>query len=163
MEDPIISPSHEIFMEQALKLARIAFAKGDVPVGAVVVMDNSIIGKGYNQIEELCDATAHAEMIALSAACSTLNTWRLEHARIYITIEPCIMCAGAILNSRIKSVFYGASEARSGACGSFYDVFSKNPVSAGKMQLTGGILEDECRTLMQNFFKKLRLKGEKKK
>ncbi len=161
MENTIIRQGHEFYMQLALKQAMLAYENGDVPVGAVIVLDEAIIGRGYNQVEKLQDPTAHAEIIAVTAACNTLGSWRLERARIYSTVEPCVMCTGAILNSRIISIVYGASEERGGACGSRYDLTADNPVSAGKVQVIKGILLEECRALMQEFFKKLRKKDSK--
>jgi tRNA(adenine34) deaminase len=154
----VLSQGHEFYMEFALKQAQLAFEKGDVPVGAVVVQGDSIIGRGHNQIESLRDPTAHAEMIAITAASNALESWHLDDARIYVTIEPCVMCVGAILNSRIKAIIYGAAEERTGACSSRYNLVDDNPVSPGKVQVIKGILERECRAIMQDFFKKLREK-----
>ena len=110
------------WMSQAFKLAEKAFSLDEVPVGAIVVCYDRIIGKGYNQCESLNDATAHAEVLAISAASNTLDNWRLNECEIYVTKEPCAMCAGAIINSRIKRVVFGSYDDKKGACGSIYQI-----------------------------------------
>jgi tRNA(adenine34) deaminase len=138
----------EYFMKQAIKLADMAFADDEVPIGAVVVANNQIIGKGYNQVEKLNDPTAHAEMLAITAASSFLASKYLDECSIYITVEPCVMCYGAIKNARIKNVFIGLKEPKHG-----YTNFVQNP---GNMEIKEGILEDESKALMQTFFGKKR-------
>lgn len=134
------------YMKQALKLAEQAFAEGEVPIGAIIVSNQQIIGKGYNQVERLCDATAHAEMIAISAASEYLGTKFLEDCSLYVTVEPCPMCAGGLYWTRIGKVFFGASEPKFG--------FNSRemPILHPKTTLSGGLLENECRELMQKFF-----------
>ena len=139
--------SDEWFMRQAMKESRKALVKGEVPVGAIVVKDGRVIGRGWNQVETLKDATAHAEMIALTAAQEALGDWRLEGCTLYVTKEPCPMCAGAIVNSRIKRVVYGARDAKAGCCGSVTDLFAL-PFNH-RPQVEGGLLEDECAALLR--------------
>ncbi len=138
----------EYFMKQAIKLAENAFAEDEVPIGAVIVANNQIIGKGYNQVEKLNDPTAHAEMLAITAASSYLASKYLDDCSIYVTIEPCVMCYGAIKNSRIKNVYIGAMEPKHG--------FTNFVQNTQKLNVEGGILEEESRHLMQTFFGKKR-------
>ena len=138
-------------MDRALKLAVRAFDTDEVPVGCIIVYDNKIIGQGYNQCESLNDATAHAEMIAITAASSTLNAWRLNECAIYVTKEPCPMCAGAIVNSRIEKVYFGCYDEELGACGSKFEICG-NPNSVTPSVLKGGILEHESLSLIQEYF-----------
>ena len=150
---PILStiPTHEDWIKKALRLAEKAFSNGEVPVGAVVVKDNKIIGQGYNQKERLNDSTAHAEIIAITAASSTINDWRLNDCSIYVTKEPCPMCAGAIINSRLKSLFFGAYDDKKGCCGSLYQLCGDKRLES-VTSVKGGILEDQCSTLIKDFF-----------
>ena len=143
--------SHEEWMKRALKLAVRAFDNDEVPVGCIIVHDNEIIGQGYNQCESLNDSTAHAEMIAITAASSTLNAWRLNECAIYVTKEPCPMCAGAIVNSRIEKVYFGCYDEELGACGSKFEICG-NPNSATPSVIKGGILESESLSLIQEYF-----------
>ena len=138
-------------MKRALKLAVRAFDADEVPVGCIIVHNNKIIGQGYNQCESLNDATAHAEMIAITAASSTLDTWRLNECAIYVTKEPCPMCAGAIVNSRIEKVYFGCYDEELGACGSKFEICG-NPNSVTPSVLKGGILEHESLSLIQEYF-----------
>lgn len=138
----------EYFMKQALKLADNAFAEDEVPIGAVVVAENRIIGKGYNQVERLNDPTAHAEMLAITAASSFLNSKYLNDCTIYVTVEPCLMCFGAIQNARIKEVFIGCNEPRHG-----FSNFINNPP---KTVVKTGYFKEECLLRMQAFFEKKR-------
>ena len=146
--------SDEWFMRQAMKEARKALARGEVPIGAVVVRDGHVIARGWNQVETLKDATAHAEMIALTAAQEALGDWRLEGCTLYVTKEPCPMCAGAIINSRIRRVVYGAADTKAGCCGSVTDLFAMpfnhHPV------VEQGLRAEEAQELLQTFFKDLR-------
>jgi tRNA(adenine34) deaminase len=121
------------FMYAALQEAERAFEEDEVPVGAVVVHKNRIIGRGYNQVEKLNDATAHAEMIALTSASNNLKNWRLNECSIYVTLEPCIMCAGALLSSRIDNLYYAASDTKFGACGSVHNL-AENPKNNHKIK-----------------------------
>ena len=138
-------------MDRALKLAVRAFDTDEVPVGCIIVYDNKIIGQGYNQCESLNDATAHAEMIAITAASSTLDTWRLNECSIYVTKEPCSMCAGAIVNSRIDKVYFGCYDEELGACGSKFEICG-NSNSTTPSVVKGGVLEDESLSLIQSYF-----------
>lgn len=142
--------SDEYWMYEALKQAKIAQENDEVPVGAVVVLDNRIIGRGYNQMETLQDATAHAEIIAITSASRTVGNWRLNGATVYVTLEPCPMCAGAILLSRISRCVFGAKDTRLGSCGSVYDIRSR------KIEVVCGILEEECKLLIEEFFRGIR-------
>ena len=138
-------------MEKALCLAQKAFLKDEVPVGAVVVKENKIIGEGYNRREELGNSLAHAEIVAINQACENLGSWRLDGCELYVTLEPCPMCAGAIVNSRIDTVVYGAYDDRAGCFGSVQD-FTDLPFNH-KPNLVGGYMEKECRELLEVFFK----------
>lgn len=142
------------YMHQALTLAKKAFEENEVPVGAVIICDGEIVGSGYNRREGIKNALAHAEIAAIDVACKKLGGWRLHKCTLYVTLEPCPMCAGAIINSRIKRVVYGAKDERAGALGSILDINSL-PLNH-KIQLCAGVCESECRTLMQEFFKALR-------
>ena len=150
---------HEDYMRQALDLAREAMEAGEVPVGCVVVWDGRVVGRGRNRREEDRDALAHAELMAIHEANETLGGWRLHKADLYVTLEPCAMCAGGIVNARIPRVWYGAADSRFGACGSALDVFSA-PLNH-RPQVTGGILAEESAALMQAFFQRLREKRRK--
>ena len=144
-------------MQHALKEAERALEKGEVPIGAVVVMDDKIIGKGHNLSETLQDATAHAEMIAITAACGNQTSWRLDGATLYVTVEPCPMCSGATLLARIGKIVYGADDPRFGACGSVQDtnVIAKNPFGPA-VEVVRNICYNESQGLLKAFFKKLR-------
>ena len=146
--------NHEYFMAEALRLAREAIGDGDVPVGCVIVKDGEIIGRGRNRREADRDATAHAEVEAIREACARLGSWRLSDCTLYVTLEPCPMCAGAIINARIKEVRYGAREEKSGCCGSvlnlFEERFNHHP------RIYQGPLERECEEVLQAFFQSLR-------
>ncbi|WP_251318900.1 tRNA adenosine(34) deaminase TadA [Flintibacter muris] len=146
--------NHEYFMAEALCLAREAIGDGDVPVGCVIVKDGEIIGRGRNRREADRDATAHAEVEAIREACARLGSWRLSDCTLYVTLEPCPMCAGAIINARIKEVRYGAREEKSGCCGSvlnlFEERFNHHP------RIYQGPLERECEEVLQAFFQSLR-------
>ena len=142
-------------MYYALLEANKANVLKEVPIGAVVFKDDRIIGKGYNQTEQLRDPTAHAEIIAITSAANTLNDWRLTDCDIYVTKEPCSMCSGAILNSRIRSVFFGAYDDKEGCCGSVYQI-CHDPRFKHQSAVLGGILEDDCKQLLKDFFKSKR-------
>ena len=139
------------WMSQAFKLAEKAFYLDEVPVGAVVVCYDRIIGKGFNQCESLNDATAHAEVLAISAAANTLDNWRLNECEIYVTKEPCAMCAGAIINSRIKRVVFGSYDDKKGACGSLYQICGDKRLYS-TTSVNGGIMEIECSSILKEFF-----------
>ena len=139
------------WMSQAFKLAEKAFLLDEVPVGAVVVCYDRIIGKGYNQCESLNDATAHAEVLAISAASNTLDNWRLNECEIYVTKEPCAMCAGAIINSRINRVVFGSYDDKRGACGSLYQICGDKRLGSST-SVIGGVMEKECTSILKEFF-----------
>ena len=148
------------FMYAALQEAEHAFEEDEVPVGAVVVHKNKIIGRGYNQVEKLNDATAHAEMIALTSASNHLKSWRLNECSIYVTLEPCIMCTGAMLSSRIDNLYYSASDSKFGACGSVHNL-AENSKTNHTIKVFSGILAKESEDLLKSFFAKKRLKSKK--
>ncbi|MGL1901164.1 MAG: tRNA adenosine(34) deaminase TadA [Fibrobacterales bacterium] len=143
------------YMQQALREAEMAGDKKEVPIGCVIVKDGQIIGRGHNGVEGLKDPTAHAEIIAIGSACDAVDNWRLEGCELYVTLEPCPMCAGAILNSRIAKVIYAAPDKRLGACGSTMDILSGNPINR-VVDVHGGILESEALYLIQEFFRGVR-------
>jgi tRNA(adenine34) deaminase len=142
------------FMQEALSLARQAAEEGDVPVGCVIVLDGVIVGRGYNKRELEQNALSHAELIAIAEACKTVGFWRLCGCELYVTLEPCPMCAGGIINSRISKVYYGASDPKAGACGSVADLFGF-PFNH-KPEVSGGILAEESAALLTGFFRRLR-------
>ena len=146
--------THEDYMRRALELADCAQAHGDVPVGCVIVKDGMIVGEGYNRRENGGDATAHAEMEAIRAACAHVGSWRLHGCTMYVTLEPCPMCAGGIINARIDEVRYGVREDKMGCCGSVLNLFEER--LHHRPRLYRGPLEEECGDVMQSFFKKLR-------
>ncbi|MCL2827668.1 MAG: nucleoside deaminase [Oscillospiraceae bacterium] len=147
--------THDQWMQHALTLAQEAMAAGEVPVGCVIVdSGGNLIGQGRNRREETGQATAHAEILAIEAACSALGDWRLGDCSLYVTLEPCPMCAGAILNGRVGKVFYGVKDPTMGACGSVLNLFMEDFWHSP--QLVGGILEESCARLMVDFFQKLR-------
>ncbi len=147
--------NHETWMREALVEARRAYQKGEVPVGAVVVHDNTIIGKGHNLVESIQDPSAHAEMLAITTAANTLASWRLDNSTLYVTLEPCMMCAGAILLSRVSTVVFGAYDPRYGACGSKLQI-AQNDALDIQTDIIGGVLLDECSRLIKDFFRELR-------
>ena len=144
-------------MLKALKLAEKAYSLGEIPVGAIIVNQNIIIGQGYNQKELLNDPTAHAEMIAISAAASTSKDWRLDSATLYVTKEPCSMCAGAIINSRISRLVFGAYDDQKGCCGSLYQICGDKRLGSNTV-VKGGVLEDRCSEILSEFFHSKRKK-----
>ena len=148
---------HVKWMKAAFREAEKAFEQDEVPIGAVVVQNGQIIGRGYNQRESLIDPTAHAEIIAITSAANTIKDWRLKDCQLYVTKEPCPMCAGALVNARINMVIFGMYDEKEGCCGSLYQLCRDNRF---KHQLTvkGGIMEDACTLIIQEFFKKQRKK-----
>ena len=145
----------ELFMGEALKQAKIAFENDEVPVGAVIVHKGKIIAKAYNQIELLGDPTAHAEMIALTQATNYLGTKWLSECFIYVTIEPCSMCAGALVLARIKGIYFAAEDPKTGACGSVVNIVDNKKLNH-RISVKKGILKQECGELLSEFFKKKR-------
>lgn len=142
---------HEIWMQHAFKEAEKAFEKKEIPVGAVVVFENRIIGRGHNQVEVLRDPTAHAEMIALTSAASYLSSKVLLGCTMYVTLEPCTMCAGAIVLSKLEALFFGAYDNKSGACGSVLNITNNNSLNHS-LSVTGGIMDDKCGNILKSFF-----------
>ena len=145
----------EFYMKKAIKLAYKAGERGEVPIGAVIVKDDIVIASAYNKRNESRDATSHAEVLAIKKACKKLGDWRLDGAEMYVTLEPCPMCAGAIVNARIKKVYFGAYERKSGAVMSNYQILFKGGLNH-KTDAEGGVLEVECSNLLKKFFKEKR-------
>ena len=145
----------ETFMHEALRLAAKARAADEVPVGAVVVREEKIISRAYNQVELLKDATAHAEMLVLTAAEAALGDWRLTDCDLYVTKEPCPMCAGAIVHTRIRRVIFGCSDIRAGAAGTVMNLLQHKALNH-RCRVTSGVLQAECAALLQDFFQKKR-------
>ncbi len=145
---------NETFMRSALELARQAMEDGEVPVGCVIIKDGEIVGSGRNRRETGHSALAHAELEAISDACAHLGGWRLWQCEMYVTLEPCPMCAGAVVNSRIPVVYFGASDPKSGACGSVFDLFAL-PLNH-RPKAVGGMLAEESAALLKEFFRSLR-------
>lgn len=144
-----------LYMKEAIKQAKLAYEADEVPVGTVIVYEDRVVAKGYNQVELLKDATAHAEMICLTQAYQHLDDFRLKDMILYSTLEPCVMCAGAMFLSRIKRLVWGARDTRVGANGSWIDLFSKNhPIH--EIEVLGGVLEEESAYLLSSFFQKKR-------
>ncbi len=143
------------YMKLALEQAGIAEENGDVPIGAVIVFENQVIGKAYNQREQLQDPTAHAEIIALTQAAAALENWHLNGCTIYVTLEPCPMCAGALVLARVDRLVYGCDDPKTGACGSLYDIIRDKRLNH-RLAVTRGVLADECGRLLQDFFQKKR-------
>lgn len=147
----------EEFMKVAIEMANKAYKKDEVPVGAIVVKDNKIIARGYNKRQKTQDATLHAEIIAIKKACKKLHTFRLNDCTLFVTLEPCAMCSGAIINARVGKVVFGCYDAKYGCCGSIYNLpedkrFNHNPT------IIGGVMEKECRELLTSFFESKRRK-----
>jgi len=145
----------EYWMEMAFKEAEKAFAEKEIPVGAVVVYDNQIIGRGHNMRERLNDPTAHAEIIAITSAAATLSSWRLDNCTLYVTLEPCAMCAGAIINARIPKIVYGAYDKQAGMCGSIDNLCDLNLMNH-RVIVKGGVQERKCQSILNTFFAKVR-------
>lgn len=144
-------------MREAIKQAKKAASIGETPIGAVIVRDGKIIARGYNKRETKKNALLHAEVIAIDKACKKLGGWRLPECDMYVTLEPCPMCAGAIVNARIENVYFGAYDKKSGSAGSKTDLF-KPGLFNHDVNVTGGIMEEECAAILTNFFKELRKK-----
>ena len=146
---------HEKFMKEALKEAKKAYKKGETPIGAVIVKDGKIIARGHNRRETKKNALCHAEIIAINKACKKLGGWRLFQCDMYVTLEPCLMCAGAIVQSRIKNLYFGANDEKGGAVGSLINIPAL-PHITQRVNAEGGILKDECSKILKDFFKELR-------
>ncbi len=145
---------HEDFMRQALELARQAMEEGEVPVGCVIVRDSVVVGQGRNRRESLRSALGHAELDAIREACARLGGWRLNGCSLYVTLEPCPMCAGAIINARIPALYYGAKDEKAGCCGSVLNLFEER--FTPHPRIYSGVLGEECAALLQAFFLQLR-------
>jgi tRNA(adenine34) deaminase len=146
-----VNATDEDYMRRALALAREAETAGEVPVGAVIVRDGTIIAEGWNQPIHARDPSAHAEMIALRAAGQALGTYRLTDVTLYVTLEPCAMCAGAMVHARVRRLVYGATDPRAGAAGSIFDIV-QHPALNHRVECSGGILAEECGALLREFF-----------
>ncbi len=149
-----ISADDQRFMQAALKEARAAFQEGEVPVGAVIVKNGQILARAHNRVEQQKNATAHAELLAIAEASRLVDNWRLTGCTLYSTLEPCILCAGGALLSRLDRIVYAAKDMRHGACGTIVDVFS--PFAIHHLQVEGGVLEGESAQLLKDFFKACR-------
>ena len=147
-------------MLAALREAGAALEKDEVPIGCVIVHEGVIIGRGHNQVESLQDATAHAEILAIGAASNALESWRLTDCTLYVTLEPCAMCAGAMILSRVGRLVYGAEDPKAGACGSVLDVIHE-PRLNHRVEVAGGVLAAECGALLSDFFAKKRRRAER--
>ena len=154
----IFDESKYRFMFAALQEAEKALEENEVPVGAVVVKENKIIGRGYNQVEKLKDATAHAEMIAITAAANHIGNWRLTQCSIYVTLEPCVMCIGVLLASRIKELYFSIFDPKFGACGSVFNL-AEDGKTNHKINVYSGIYSEESKKLLQDFFDNLKNKN----
>ena len=160
MDDELSLQQHDRWMRLALAQARIAFEEGEVPVGAVIVHDGRVIAEGYNQREALQDPTAHAEMIAITQAAQSVGSWRLLDCTLYVTLEPCPMCAGAIVQSRLPTVVYGTTDSKGGACHTLFQITSDTRLNH-QCTVLGGVLREECRAILQEFFALQRSLGKK--
>jgi tRNA(adenine34) deaminase len=148
---PVLIRSDEEGIEAALREARLSTERDEVPVGCVIVQDGIVVGRGHNQVEGLNDATAHAEILAIGAASTTLGSWRLSECTLYVTLEPCAMCAGAIILARLGRLVYGAADPKAGACGSVLDVI-REPRLNHSLPVTSGILAEACGAILREFF-----------
>lgn len=153
---------NEKFMREAIKQAQKAAAIGETPIGAVIVQDGKIIARGYNKRETKKNALLHAEIIAIDKACKKLGGWRLPRCDMYVTLEPCPMCSGAIINARIDNIYFGAYDKKSGCAGSAANLF-ENGMFNHDVNVTGGIMEKECARILSDFFKELREKKKRAK
>ncbi len=155
-----MTDSQEAFLRLALAEARLADAEDEVPIGCVIVHNDAVIASAHNRREQLQDPTAHAEIIALAAAAKALGSWRLEDCTLFVTLEPCPMCAGAIVQARIPRVVYGCTDPKAGACHTLYQITS-DPRLNHRCEVTGGVLAEECAALLSAFFVKKRAEGKK--
>ena len=155
-EESVILPAPDArYMAQAIDQAHIAAEKGDVPIGAVIVYKNQLIARAYNQREELNDPTAHAEIIALTQAAAYIGSWRLNGCTIYVTLEPCPMCAGALVLARMDRLVYGCDDPKAGACKSLYNIVTDDRLNH-RLDVTDGVLAEDCSKLLQDFFQQRR-------
>ncbi len=155
--EPILDlKSDDYFMGQALRQARKAYAAGEVPVGAVIAHEGKIIARAWNQVETLKDATAHAEMLALTAAQESLGDWRLEKCTLFVTKEPCPMCAGAIVHCRPDRVVFGCPDPKGGAAGGWINLLESNPPLNHRCDVTAGVMSEDCLFILQSFFREAR-------
>jgi tRNA(adenine34) deaminase len=150
-------PNHETYMKEAIKEAFKALEIEEVPIGAVIVHNNRIIARAHNQKEQLHDPTAHAEMIAITQAAESLGDWRLEKTIMYVTLEPCPMCAGALVQARVPDLVYGAKDPKAGVCGTLFDIVKDKRLNH-RVKVITGILEKECQMLLKEFFIRQRVK-----
>lgn len=157
--DELLQP-HSVWMRMALDEARAAFDEGEVPVGAVVVHGERVIASAHNQREMLNDPTAHAEMVAITQAAENLGSWRLLDCTLYVTLEPCPMCAGAVVQARLPRVIYGATDPKAGASHTLYQITSDERLNH-QAAVIGGVLQEECRSVLQDFFREQRALGKK--
>ena len=158
MDSPMEQTQEQIderYMRMAIDAAQVAEENGDVPIGAVIVYQSQVIGRAYNQREQLKDPTAHAEIIALTQAASFIGSWRLHGCTIYVTLEPCPMCAGALVLGRLDRLVYGCPDPKTGACGSLYDIVRDQRLNH-RLEVTPSVLADDCAALLQAFFQKRR-------
>lgn len=166
MIEQVINPVHpnldEQYMRIAIDQAKIAQENGDVPIGAVIVHNGQVIAKAYNQREQLQDPTAHAEIIALTQAAAALENWHLHGCTMYVTLEPCCMCAGALVLARIDRLVYGCADPKTGACGSLYNIVQDERLNH-RLEVASGVLADECSQLLQKFFENRRAKDAQSK
>ena len=151
----MLPSDHNFWMNQAFREAEKAYREKEVPVGAVVIFENQIIGRGYNQIERLQDPTAHAEILAITAAAAFLESRRLLNTTLYVTLEPCAMCAGAIVQARIPTLVFGASDPKGGACGTLFNLVQDQRLNH-RAEVIPGILENKCSLILTDFFRNLR-------
>ena len=148
---------HEVWMRRALREGEKAISQDEIPVGAVVVLNDEIVGRGYNQTESLNDPTAHAEMIAISAAANTLQSWRLENCTLYVTLEPCAMCSGAVVLSRLKIILIGTIDTKTGASGSQRKIVQDHRLNH-QVEVLSNVLEKESSEILKQFFRQIRVK-----
>jgi tRNA(adenine34) deaminase len=161
-ESTLTQSEKEYFMQEALKEAQKAVEIAEVPIGAIVVLDGEIIGRGHNLREQQQVATAHAEMFAIQQACQAIESWRLEQAQLFVTLEPCPMCSGAMMLARVEEVYFGAFDPKGGAAGSLLNLLEDERFNHWSY-VEGGILEEDCGQLLKNFFRALREKKKQKK
>jgi len=155
-----ITKEDEQYMRIAIEQAKIADENGDIPIGAVIVYKNQIIAKAYNQREQLADPTAHAEIIALTQAAAFVESWRLNGCTMYVTLEPCPMCAGALVLSRMDRLVYGCDDPKAGACKSLYNIVTDGRLNH-RLEVTNGVLQEQCRQQLQEFFSQRRQENKK--